>query len=269
MHSSPARQPWTSAPEYPIVAQNAAMLLALMWYHAGNGKGEKDMVVFPYKDRLALFTKYLQQLVMESLGKEKNLAGEIVHQGIAVYGNKGSTDQHSYVQQLSDGVLNFFVTFVEVRNDRRGARFEVEDGITSGDYLEGFLGGTRSALYEKGRESITMSIPEVNAFYIGALIALYERAVGFYGSLVNINAYDQPGVEAGKKAASKLLELQKQVRAQLSDKGKTAEQIARSVDADPEDVFHSFRHVASNDLQINVTTGDEPADDRFSLGPAK
>ena len=71
-----------------------------------------------------------------------------------------------------------------------------------------------------------MSIPEVNAFYIGALIALYERAVGFYGSLVRINAYDQPGVEAGKKAASKLLQLQKRVRKELSGEGKTAEEIA-------------------------------------------
>ena len=253
----------------PDVAQNAAMLLALMWYYTGNGKGEKDMVVLPYKDRLALFTKYLQQLVMESLGKEKNLAGEIVHQGIAVYGNKGSTDQHSYVQQLRDGVLNFFVTFVEVRNDRRGERFEVEDGITSGDYLEGFLRGSRSALYEKGRESMTMSIPEVNAFYLGALIALYERAVGFYGSLVNINAYDQPGVEAGKKAASKLLQLQKQVREELSGEGKTAEEIARSVDADPEDVFHLLRHLASNDARIEVAGGDEAADDRFSFRESK
>jgi len=247
------------------VAQNAAMLLALMWYYAGNGKGEKDMVVLPYKDRLALFTKYLQQLVMESLGKEKNLAGKIVHQGIAVYGNKGSTDQHSYVQQLRDGVLNFFVTFVEVRNDRRGARFEVENGITSGDYLQGFLRGTRSALYEKGRESITMSIPEVDPFYVGALIAVYERAVGFYGSLVNINAYDQPGVEAGKKAASKLLELQKQVGAELFGDGKTAEEIARSIDADPEDVFHLLRHLASNDRRIKVARGEEAVDDRFSL----
>ena len=249
----------------PEVAQNAAMLLALMWYYAGNGKGEKDMVVLPYKDRLGLFTKYLQQLVMESLGKEKNLAGDIVHQGIAVYGNKGSTDQHSYVQQLRDGVLNFFVTFVEVRNERRGARFEVEEGITSGDYLHGFLRGTRGALYEKGRESITMSIPEVKAFYVGALIALYERAVGFYGSLVDVNAYDQPGVEAGKKAASKLLELQKQVRAKLSDDGKTAEEIARLADADPEDVFHLLRHLASNDPSIKVTPGEETVDDRFSL----
>src|SRR5438094_238729 len=205
-------------------AQNAAMLLALMWYYAGNGKGEKDMVIIPYKDQLALFTKYLQQLVMESLGKEKDLTGKIVHQGIAVYGNKGSTDQHSYVQQLRDGVLNFFVTFIEVDKDRRNPAIEVEDGVTSGDYLHGFLRGTRSALYESERESITMSIPEANAFNIGVLIALYERAVGFYGSLINVNAYDQPGVEAGKKAATRLLQLQKQVKEKLViGQGKTAE----------------------------------------------
>jgi glucose-6-phosphate isomerase len=247
------------------VSQNAAMLLALMWYYAGNGKGDKDMVILPYKDRLALFAKYLQQLVMESLGKEKDLDGKIVHQGIAVYGNKGSTDQHAYVQQLRDGVLNFFVTFIEVDKDRHNPAVEIEDGVTSGDYLHGFLRGTRSALYESGRESITMSIPEANAFNIGALIALYERAVGFYGSLVNINAYDQPGVEAGKKAATRLLELQKQVRAKLTrGPGKTAEEIARSIDADPEDVFHVLRHLANNDRDIRVSRGEEPADDQFS-----
>jgi glucose-6-phosphate isomerase len=251
----------------PDVTQNAAMLLALTWYHAGDGKGAKDMVILPYKDRLALFAKYLQQLVMESLGKEKDLDGQIVHQGIAVYGNKGSTDQHAYVQQLRDGVLNFFLTFIEVLKDRRGERFEVEDGITSGDYLQGFLRGTRSALYESGRESLTISIPEVNAFNLGALIALYERAVGFYGSLVNVNAYDQPGVEAGKKAATRLLQLQKQVSQKLAaDRGKTAEEIARSIDADPEDVFHVLRHLASNDPQIKVVPSEVPVDDRFSLG---
>src|SRR5256885_1132781 len=250
----------------PDVAQNAAMLLALMWHYAGNGKGEKDMVILPYKDRLALFSKYLQQLVMESLGKEKDLDGKIVHQGIAVYGNKGSTDQHAYVQQLRDGVLNFFVTFIEVQKDRHDARFEVEDGVTSGDYLQGFLRGTRGALYESGRESITMSIPEVNAFNVGALIALYERAVGFYASLVNVNAYDQPGVEAGKTAATKLLQLQKQVREKLTTgAGKTAEEIARSIDADPEDVFHVLRHLASNNPHVRITTGGEIVDERFSV----
>jgi glucose-6-phosphate isomerase len=250
----------------PDARQNAAMLLALMWYYAGNGKGEKDMVILPYKDRLALFSKYLQQLVMESLGKEKDLDGNIVHQGIAVYGNKGSTDQHAYVQQLRDGVLNFFVTFIEVCRDRHGAALEVEDGITSGDYLQGSLRGTRSALYESGRESITVSIPVVNAFNAGALIALYERAVGFYASLININAYDQPGVEAGKKAAAKLLQLQKQVREKLTvGTGKTAEEIAHSIDADSEDVFHVLRHLASNDSHVRITVGDQPVDDKFSL----
>src|SRR5213075_2270653 len=158
------------------VPQNAAMLLALMWHYAGEGRGKKDMVILPYKDRLMLFSKYLQQLVMESLGKEKDLDGNIVHQGIAVFGNKGSTDQHAYVQQLRDGVPNFFVTFVEVGKDQQGTALEVENGYTSGDYLHGFLRGTRSALYESGRESITVSIAEVNAFNIGALIAMYERA---------------------------------------------------------------------------------------------
>src|SRR5213075_130797 len=145
----------------PVATQNASMLLALMWYYAGNGKGEKDMVILPYKDRLALFSKYLQQLVMESLGKEKDLDGNIVHQGIAVYGNKGSTDQHAYVQQLRDGVPNFFVTFIEVRRGRADKSLEVEPGVTTGDYLEGFLRGTRTALYEGDRDSITISIPEV------------------------------------------------------------------------------------------------------------
>ena len=93
-------------------SKNPAALLALMWFSATNATGKKDMVVLPYKDRLMLFSKYLQQLVMESLGKEFDLDGAVVNQGIAVYGNKGSTDQHAYVQQLREGVHNFFVTFI-------------------------------------------------------------------------------------------------------------------------------------------------------------
>src|SRR5437588_9408144 len=143
-----------------VVEQNAAMLLALMWFYAGEGRGAKDMVIFPYKDRLALFSKYLQQLVMESLGKELDREGKIVHQGIAVYGNKGSTDQHAYVQQLRDGVPNFFVTFIEVQKDSDAPRVKVEGNFTSGDFLHGFMRGTRAALYEKGRDSITITIPD-------------------------------------------------------------------------------------------------------------
>ncbi len=244
--------------------RNAAMLLALMWHYAGNGRGQKDMVILPYKDRLLLFSRYLQQLVMESLGKERDLDGNVVHQGIAVYGNKGSTDQHAYVQQLRDGVSNFFVTFIEVQKDRAGKAFEVEPGVTSGDYLHGFLRGTRTALYENGRESITIAISEVNAFNIGMLIALYERAVGFYGSLVNINAYHQPGVEAGKKAATAVLELQRRLQEQLGARAETAEELAQKLGSDPEDVYHVLRHLAANDSTITHSLGENPGADKFS-----
>jgi glucose-6-phosphate isomerase len=250
------------------IPENASMLLALMWYFAGNGKGQKDMVILPYKDRLVLFSKYLQQLVMESLGKERDLSGAVVHQGIAVYGNKGSTDQHAYVQQLREGVPNFFATFIEVREDRKGKPFDVEPGVTSGDYLQGFLRGTRAALYENGRDSITISVPRVNAFIVGALIALYERAVGFYASLVNINAYHQPGVEAGKKAAARILALQGKVKAALeAAKGspRTAEQLAADTGADPEDVFHVLNHWSANASNIERSGAAAPGQETFHL----
>ena len=170
------------------------------------------MVILPYKDRLVLFSKYLQQLIMESLGKETDLDGNVVNQGIAVYGNKGSTDQHAYVQQLREGVHNFFVTFIEVLTDREGNSISVDEaGNSTGDYLHGFYLGTREALDEKGRETLTVTIKEVNAQAIGQLIALFERAVGLYAHLININAYHQPGVEAGKKAATNILNMKKAV----------------------------------------------------------
>ncbi|MBD2102802.1 glucose-6-phosphate isomerase [Leptolyngbya sp. FACHB-261] len=236
---------------------NPSALLAMCWYFAGNGKGEKDMVVLPYKDRLLLFSRYLQQLVMESLGKEKDLDGNVVHQGIAVYGNKGSTDQHAYVQQLREGVHNFFATFIEVLKDRNGTSSEVEAGATAGDYLSGFLLGTRAALYDNGRDSVTVTIPEVTPKNVGALIALYERAVSFYGSLVNINAYHQPGVEAGKKAAATVLDLQRQVVNALSRQPLSLSDLAQKL-GKPEQVetiYKILRHLAANERSV-VLQGD-------------
>ncbi len=244
-------------------SNNAAMELALAWYHEGNGRGEKDMVVLPYKDSLMLMSKYLQQLVMESLGKEKDLDGRIVHQGIAVYGNKGSTDQHAYVQQLRDGVHNFFATFIEVRKPRSGESIEVEEGVTSGDFLQGFLRGTRAALYESGRRSITISIPEVTPYTVGQLIALFERAVSFYASLVNINAYHQPGVEAGKKAAGVFLDLLKKVKGALAEEPTDATAIAAQTGGDAEAVYHCLTHLAASG-QARQVLGASPSQDQFA-----
>jgi glucose-6-phosphate isomerase len=232
-------------------SENPAALLALMWYYATDGKGAKDMVILPYKDRLLLFSRYLQQLVMESLGKERDLKGNIVNQGIAVYGNKGSTDQHAYVQQLRDGVNNFFVTFIEVLKDREGASFDVDPGVTTGDYLQGFYLGTRDALSENNRSSVSITVNDVSPRTLGILIALYERVVGFYATLIGINAYHQPGVEAGKKAAGAVIALKLRITEKLgasAGRSFTAEALATALGA-PEKtelVFKVLEHLAAN-----------------------
>ena len=255
----------------PVIDQNPAALLALSWYSAGgNGLGTKNMVVIPYKDRLELLSKYLQQLIMESLGKEKNLAGKVVNQGITVLGNKGATDQHSYIQQLRDGLNDFFLTFVEVQTDQLGKQLVVEDGFTSGDYLSGFLLGTRQAMMENGRLTLTLSVREVSAFTIGMLIALYERAVSFYASLVGINAYHQPGVESGKKAATRILRIQKQVTSVLTSnpaKAMTVEQISSMIEEknESEHVFKILERLAANKGRaVNKTPGSNPFTAKYS-----
>ena len=154
------------------------------------------------------------------------------------------------MQQLREGVANFFVTFIEVLQDRSGRSMQVEDGVTSGDFLFGFFQGTRSALYEKGRESMTITVDTVDAGTIGALIALFERSVGLYAGLININAYHQPGVEAGKKAAGAVISLQKalvEVMARQSQ-GLTALVIATELGRpdEVEAVFALLRHLAAN-----------------------
>jgi glucose-6-phosphate isomerase len=246
--------------------KNPAALLALMWYSTG-WKKKKDMVILPYRDRLLLFSRYLQQLVMESLGKELDRNGNRVHQGIAVYGNKGSTDQHAFVQQLRDGRDNFFVTFIEVEREKSSmaAKEQVKPGFTAGDYLSGFLRGTRKALSEKGRESITIEMEQLNARGLGMLIALFERAVGLYAGLVNINAYHQPGVQAGKVAAEEVLDLQGKVLEILGEQpgeggARTVDQIARAVGEKlAEDIFHILKRLSADPERTGVRRqGDDP-----------
>lgn len=217
--------------------ENPAALLAGAWHVAGNGRGDRAMVVLPYADRLVLLSRYLQQLVMESIGKRLDRDGALTEQGLVVYGNKGSTDQHAYVQQLRDGRDDFFATFVQVLGDGAGSGLEVEPGVNTGDFLQGFLLGTRRALADKGRPSLTITIPAVDALALGSLVALFERTVGFYAMLVNINAYDQPGVEAGKKAANQILGLGGKICERLQKGPAGVEELATELKADAVEVY--------------------------------
>jgi glucose-6-phosphate isomerase len=242
--------------------------MALLWHRLGNGRGDRQMVVLPYRDRLLLLPRYLQQLVMESLGKQLDRHGNVAHQGLTVYGNKGSTDQHAFVQQLRDGRDDFFALFVRVLEET-GGDLEVESGVTCGDYLDAFLQGTRRALHEAGRPSLTIGLPRLDAQALGALIALFERAVGFYASLIDINAYHQPGVEAGKKCATEVIELQQQVVAFLRQhEGEhTAAAIALALECPQRnaEVFAILERMAMNPLRgVRVHLGERPAEWRFS-----
>jgi len=247
---------------------NPAALIALYLFYIGNGSGDKSMVVLPYKDRLELFAKYLQQLVMESLGKRLDRHGRVVHQGLSVYGNKGSTDQHAYVQQLRDGLANFFCVFVGALKDGNGSGLDVEPHTTSGDYLNGFRLGTRDALFEAGRESVTINMEQVDEYSVGALIALFERVVGLYASFINVNAYHQPGVEAGKKAAADVLRLQASVLQFINSKpgsSLTVEEIARAVERDSHDrVFAICQRLAANG-RLKGLNPQHPTRARFGI----
>ena len=246
------------------IKNNPAALLSLSWYKSGKGKGLRDMVVLPYRDRLEVFSRYLQQLVMESLGKKLDRNGNQVNQGIAVYGNKGSTDQHAYVQQLRDGIDNFFVNFIEILHDPSEI-IEVKNK-RPGDYLSGFLQGTRSALTEGGRQNLTITFKSFDESSLGALIALFERAVSLYAELINVNAYNQPGVEAGKKAATNIIKLQEKIEDLMLDgKERSLSEINEALSTNStESIYMILRKLSENSDQFLIK-GDQSFPDKLVI----
>ena len=242
-------------------AENPAALLAAAWLAAGNGRGDRALVMEPYRDRYSLLSRYLQQLVMESLGKRLDRKGNVVQQGLAVYGNKGSTDQHAFVQQLRDGRDDAFVHFLETA-EASTAHIGVDGHLTS-DHLLGFLCGTRAALRGAGRPSLTLQVPDVSARSLGMLIALFERAVGLYAELIDVNAYHQPGVEAGKKAAKATLQALAAIQGALSSAPQTAASIADAAGVDARLGWRLLQHLAETG-RADHAPGDTPSRDTFS-----
>ncbi len=221
---------------------NPALLMALELYQNKLIQEKRQLVVLPYKDKLELFPKYLQQLIMESLGKTE--------EGIAVYGNKGSSVQHSYLQQLMEGPDNFTVNFINIRNFIQIPQV-LPNGNYTGDYLFAFQLGTANALAEEGRKSIAISLPELNEFYLGFLIGLYERITGFYASFAGINAYNQPAVEKGKAASERIMLYKNKVIEFLKsepEKEFTSDEIAGILKIKKEDAFAIFEYLSASGL---------------------
>jgi glucose-6-phosphate isomerase len=208
----------TRSAAYP---DNPALLMAHYMLVQSEENGKHHMVVLPYKDKLDLWGKFLQQLFMESLGKTAETVDGPRHSGLSIFGNKGTTDQHSYVQQLLAGHNDFFAVFIKVLRERgQAVDMAMEDGgVTMGDYLLAFCHGTMNAMKARGRESMALTMDRLDPFSLGGLIALFERIVGYMAAYMGINPYDQPQVEEGKRSAKAIIEIQKQLNAMLAESG--------------------------------------------------
>lgn len=236
---------WTRS---TVPAENPAAVLAGAWHVLGGGKGNRDLVILPYRDRLGLFGRYLQQLIMESIGKKLDRQGNVSEHGLVVYGNKGTTDQHAFVQQLRDGRNDAITHFVHVLADRRG-----EERL--GDLLQDFFLGTRRALVDADRPCLTLTLEEIDAPSVGGLIALFERAVGLYAELVDLNAYHQPGVEAGKLAARGAAALRERLLAALTERPRRLEDLAEVCEAEANDARDILDRLVATGRATRETRG--------------
>ena len=224
---------WTRQP-FP---DNPAAHLASVWIDSN----KSSLAVIPYCDPLRHLSRYLQQLIMESLGKAQDRKGERIHAGLTVFGNKGSADQHAIVQQLRDGPDDVIVHLIEC------AATAGETSLLSdaADLQFALFSGTRDAMVEVGRPTVSISIPHMTPGTLGALIALFERTVGIAAELLDINAYNQPGVEAGKRAARFQLDQLKVVEGHLNDNPFTAKEIANTLGLNTQTVWRLCVHLTN------------------------
>jgi len=196
----------------PELRDNPAGLLASLHvlHHRLYGRGVH--VLMPYSDALRPFAAWYVQLWAESLGKRIDRQLRVVESGPTPIPAVGATDQHAQMQLFMEGPRDKLITFVRVAEHGRDLTIPASDGPfaylgerTLGEVLDAELRGTAQALAEDGRPSLTIGLERLDARSLGALFFLYEAATAFAGELYGIDAFDQPGVELGKRLASGLL----------------------------------------------------------------
>jgi len=192
--------------------ENPAGILATLHHlhHRDHGRGLH--VLMPYADALRPFAAWYVQLWAESLGKRLDRGGKVVETGPTPIPAVGATDQHAQMQLFMEGPRDKILTFIgvdEVETDiaipDATGPFAYLSGRSLSEVLDAELRGTALALANDGRPSITLRIGRVDARSLGALFFLYQAATAFAGELYGVDAFDQPGVELGKRLASGLL----------------------------------------------------------------
>lgn len=194
--------------------KNPALLTAVLQY-AAMQDGKNIGVMMPYSDNLKYVSDWYAQLWAESLGKNKTLDGKDCNVGQTPVKAVGVTDQHSQVQLYAEGPYDKVITFISV--DKYNYEMPIPEGCKDIPDV-GFLGGhsmeeliqaenfaTAFALMQAGRMNYTIHLPELNAFTLGELLFFLEMQTAYAGAMLNIDAFNQPGVENGKKATFALL----------------------------------------------------------------
>lgn len=184
-----------------IAAQNALI------HYLMDKKGKKLSVMMPYSSRLKYVSDWYVQLWAESLGKEIDLNGNVVHAGPTPIKALGATDQHSQVQLYNEGPNDKLITFVRV--GKFDTNLEIpnvcgESGLeylcnkTINDLMNAEADSTRVAVTDYKRPNVTITLPVVNEYYLGQLLYMLEVQTAIAGALYNIDTFNQPGVEQAK-----------------------------------------------------------------------
>lgn len=201
---------WRSA-----VKDSGPLVFAGLHYDAYLRRHQHITVLMPYAEALREFGLWFRQLWAESLGKKYDRADRLVHHGLTPVAALGATDQHSQVQLYNEGPADKIVTFVEV--EKFGSDLTVPDpypDIEGTAYMAGHAfskiihaerQATAMALAANGRPSGTITLPEISPKSLGGLMYFFMLATAVMGELLDVNAYDQPGVEEGKKKMYALL----------------------------------------------------------------
>ncbi len=189
--------------------KNPALISAALEYMAMN-KGKNISVMMPYADSLKYIADWYCQLWGESLGKSVDNEGNLVYVGQTPVKSLGVTDQHSQVQLYREGPFDKVITLIAVENYR--ATVDISNGCenipdvnflcghTMNELITAERKATEYALTTAHRLNYTITLPEVNAFTIGELLYMFEMETAFTGAMLNIDTFNQPGVEGGKNA---------------------------------------------------------------------
>lgn len=196
------------------IMENPAALNAVIHYIL-NSKGFSMSVMMPYSNRLFLLADWYRQLWAESLGKEVNLKGEKINAGQTPIKALGATNQHSQVQLYNEGPYDKVFTFLKLEKFQRDITIpkihgEFDElsylgGAKLSELLNNELDGTEYAVTQHNRPNMKVIFPEINAYNVGQFFYVYEFTTAIMGKLLEIDAYNQPGVELGKKVTYALM----------------------------------------------------------------